>query len=32
MGHDSEATTQIYLMALDSAAIDRANRKILSNI
>lgn len=29
MGHDSEATTQIYLASLDSAAIDKANSLIL---
>lgn len=32
MGHDSEATTLIYLTSLDSAAIDRANRKILKDL
>lgn len=30
MGHDSEATTRIYLSALDTYAIDRANKLILS--
>lgn len=29
MGHDSEATTQIYLASLDTAVVDRANKKIL---
>lgn len=29
MGHDSEATTRIYLSTLDTIVIDRANRKIL---
>lgn len=29
MGHDSEATTQIYLASLDPAIIDRANGHIL---
>lgn len=32
MGHDSEATTQIYLMSLDTTAIDKANRLILKSI
>lgn len=30
MGHDSEATTQIYLASLDTAVVDRANKKILN--
>lgn len=30
LGHDSEATTRIYLAALDSAAVDRANAQILA--
>lgn len=30
MGHDSEATTQIYLASLDTAVVDRANRQILN--
>lgn len=30
MGHDSEATTRIYLASLDTDAIDRANSLILS--
>ncbi len=29
MGHDSEATTQIYLASLDTVLIDKANRMIL---
>ena len=32
MGHDSENTTQIYLAALDNAAIDKANDLILSKL
>lgn len=32
MGHDSETTTLIYLTSLDSTAIDRANRRILSEL
>lgn len=32
MGHDSEATTQIYLASLDSAMIDKANRAILKGL
>ena len=32
MGHDSEATTQIYLASLDTALIDRANRIILKDL
>lgn len=27
MGHDSEATTQIYLASLDTSVVDRANKK-----
>ena len=30
MGHDSETTTLIYLNSIDSSAVDKANRKILS--
>ena len=30
MGHDSEATTQIYLASLDTSVVDRANKKILN--
>lgn len=32
MGHDSEATTQIYLSSLDSSAIDRANSLIIKDL
>lgn len=32
MGHDSEATTQIYLASLDSSLIDKANGMILKNL
>lgn len=32
MGHDSEATTRIYLASLDSVAIDRANSMILKSL
>lgn len=32
MGHDSERTTQIYIAQLDASVIDRANRKILSEL
>ena len=32
MGHDSEATTRIYLASLSTAAVDRANRKILKSL
>lgn len=32
MGHDSEATTLIYLTSLNSTAIDRANRRILNDL
>lgn len=32
MGHDSEATTQIYLSSLDSSAIDQANSLILKSL
>lgn len=32
MGHDSEATTQIYLASLDNAMIDKANRRILKEL
>ena len=30
MGHDSEATTQIYLASLDTSVVDRANSIILN--
>ena len=32
MGHDSEATTRIYLASLDTTAIDKANRMILKSL
>ena len=32
MGHDSESTTRIYLAALDTSLIDRANSLIISSI
>ncbi len=32
MGHDSEATTQIYLASLDTSAIDKANSLILKSL
>lgn len=32
MGHDSEATTQIYLAALDTSVVDRANTIILKSL
>ncbi len=32
MGHDSEATTSIYLASLDTSAVDRANSKILASL
>ena len=32
MGHDSEATTRIYLASLDTVAIDKANSKILKSL
>ncbi|ROT05653.1 site-specific integrase [Muribaculaceae bacterium Isolate-104 (HZI)] len=32
MGHDNEATTQIYLASLDSSAVDKANSLILKSI
>ncbi len=32
MGHDSEATTQIYLSSLESTVIDKANKMILRSI
>lgn len=32
MGHDSEATTRIYLSALDTALVDRANSRILRRL
>lgn len=32
MGHDSEATTRIYLASLDTMAIDKANSMILKSL
>ena len=32
MGHDSEATTRIYLASLDNMAIDKANSLILKSL
>ena len=32
MGHDSEATTQIYLASLENSVIDKANKLILKSI
>lgn len=32
MGHDSEATTQIYLASLDTSAVDKANSLILKSL
>lgn len=32
MGHDSEATTQIYLASLDSSVVDKANAQILKSL
>ena len=32
LGHDSEATTQIYLTSLDSSVVDRANSMILKSL
>lgn len=32
MGHDSEATTQIYLASLDTAVVDKANSLILKSL
>lgn len=32
MGHDSEATTRIYLASLDSSAVDKANRLVLKSL
>ena len=32
LGHDSEATTRIYLASLDTIAIDKANRIILQSL
>ena len=32
MGHDSEATTQIYLASLDTSVVDKANSMILKSL
>lgn len=32
MGHDSEATTQIYLASLDTSVVDKANKLILKSL
>ena len=32
MGHDSEATTQIYLASLDTSIVDKANSLILKSL
>lgn len=32
MGHDSEATTQIYLASLDTSVINKANKLIIASI
>ncbi len=32
MGHDSEATTQIYLASLETSVIDRANALIIRSV
>lgn len=32
MGHDSEATTRIYILSLDTSEIDKANRMILDSL
>lgn len=32
LGHDSEATTQIYLDSIKSSEVDKANRKILKDL
>lgn len=32
MGHDSEATTQIYLVSLDTSVVDKANELILKSL
>ena len=32
LGHNSEMTTQIYLDSIQSAAVDRANRRILKEL
>lgn len=32
MGHDNEATTQIYLASLETSVVDKANKKILESL
>ena len=32
MGHESEATTRIYLASLDTKAVDKANHLILKSL
>jgi len=32
LGHDSDKTTQIYLASLDTSMVNKANRKIISNV
>ena len=32
MGHDSEATTRIYIASLDTSAVDKANNLILKTL
>ena len=32
MGHDSEATTQIYLASLDTSLVDKANSLIMASL
>ena len=32
MGHDSEATTRIYLTSIDTAAVDSANRLVINTV
>lgn len=32
MGHDSDTTTQIYLMSIDNSEVDKANKLILSGL
>ena len=32
MGHDSEATTRIYLASLDTAVVDQANRLVINSL
>ena len=32
LGHDSEATTRIYLASLDTAVVDQANRMVINSL